>query len=337
MVPIQTKEHLVYFMQCGMLRLSRYDLHFVQNMHLLLVNNSTVTTNQVALFEKIISKYMKQLNKHGITDTKLNQLNWETIITPSDKKFTEAYISIDGEKIIFKSPFNKKFLQKFNTNDFNPFKWIKDCKHYESLYSAEALKFLIKATKDFYPIINYCPVTQKLINNVKQFDALYWEPTLINVNGRYIIAAINNAIFDAINNIELSNTPECLFLLSTLGIKIDEKIINNDPLLKFASEYFAEIDYTDLDDFIFYLKTIKCDSVFTVGLVLLPHYKKNLFDKLKESNIYVDDKVNMLLDQRLKGKINPVVIYMATQNVSKIPSKFKKIIKMTNGSPVNLI
>lgn len=334
MVPIKTKEHLVYFMQCGMLRLSRYDLHFIQNLQNLILTKSSITTNQVALFEKIVKKYSRQLTKHGLTSNKIDQLNWETTIVPSDKKFTEAYISIVEDKIIFKSPFSKKFLEKFNKENYNSFKWIREDKHYLSDFSTEALKHLLQQAKEHYPVINYCPITSTLINTVEQFNAKYWEPTLIHLHGKYIIAAINEPLYNAIKDIELSNDPECLSMLATYGIKIDDSIINGDPLLIFASEYFTVIDYTNADNFIKYLHAIKCDCVFTAGLVLSPQHKKSLIAKIKESNIEVDEKANVLLTERLHGKKNPVVMFMMQRSISNIPALFKKIVRITNGVPI---
>lgn len=334
MAPIKTKDHLVYFMQCGMLRLSRYDLHFIQNLHNLIITKGNVTTNQVALFEKVVEKYSRQLSKHGLIKSKIDQLNWETVIVPSDKKFTEAYISIVEDKIIFKSPFNKKFLESFNRDTYNSFKWIREDKHYISDFSAEALKHLLRRAKEHYSVINYCPITSTLINNVEQFNAKYWEPTLIHLHGKYIIASINEPLNDAVKDIELSNDPECLSMLATYGIKIDDSIINGDPLLKFASEYFTEIDYTNTDIFIKYLHAIKCDCIFTAGLTLPPQYKKILISKIKESNIEVEEKSNILLTERLRGKKNPVVMFMLQRNMSNIPAFFKKIVKITNGLPI---
>lgn len=339
MVPIKTKEHLVYFMQCGMLRLSRYDLHFIQNLQNLILTKNSITTNQVALFEKIVEKYNRQLTKHGLIKSNTDQLSWETEIVNSDKKFTEAYLSLKEDTIYFKSPFSKKFLEKFSKQTYNSFKWVREYKHYEAPYSTHALKFLIELAKDFYPKINYCPTITGLINSVERFNAKYWEPTLIYLNGRYIIVAITEALYNAIIDIELSNNPECLSLLAAHGITIDDSIINNDPLLRFASEYSTVVDYSNVDDFIDYLHAIKCDSVFVAGLVLSHQYKTELINKIKEkaSNIQIDDRSSLLLSERLKGKNNPVVIYMLPKSITNIPGVFKKIIRITNGVPIHII
>lgn len=336
MVPIKTKEHLVYFMQCGMLRLSRYDLHFMQNLHTLVISKKSITTNQVNLFDKVVDKYSRQLQKHGLTKNKIQELIWENEIVTSDSKFTEAYITVKDNKIIFKSPFSKKFLEKFSKNNYNSFKWYRENKHYESEYSTEALKYLITIAKEFYPKINYCEVTEHLINSAEKFNAKYWEPTLIYLNGRYIIVAINEALYNATAGIELSSNPECLSLLAAHGIKIDDSIVDNNPLLKFASEYSTIIDYADADNFINYLHAVKCDSVFVSGLVLSQQYKKDLITKIKEANIQVNEKSNVLLSERLKEKKNPIVLYMMERTLLNVPALFKKIVRITNGLPIHI-
>lgn len=336
MVPIKTKEHLVYFMQCGMLRLSRYDLHFVQNLNVLATSKKTITTNQIVLFDKIVDKYSRQLQKHGLTKTKIEGLVWENEIVPSDSKYTEAYITIKDNTIIFKSPFSKKFLEKFSNHDYNSFKWYRETKQYESEYSTQSLKYLITLAKQFYPKINYCEVTEHLINSVEKFNAKYWEPTLICLNGRYIIAAINEALYNATAEIELSSNPECLSLLAAHGVKVDESIVDNNPLLKFASEYSTIIDYADADNFINYLHAVKCDSVFVSGLVLSQQYKKDLITKIKEANIQVDEKSNILLLERLKEKKNPIILYMMERTLLNVPALFKKIVRITNGLPIHI-
>lgn len=335
MVPIQTKEHLIYFMQCGMMRLSKYDLHFMQNLHMLVTSKSPITTNQVALFEKIVGKYSRQLNKHGLTTDKLSVLTWETTVVPSDKKYTEAYITIENDKIYFRSPFNKKFLEKFNRITFNTFKWVRESKHYESDFSTEALKFIINISKDFYPVINYCTITSELLNTVEKFNARYWQPTLIQHQGRFIIAAINQHLDLCLHDVKLNDDPECLSILSTHGVKVDNAVTKNDPLLEFASSYFVEIDYTNLDNLITYLHAVKCDCVFIAGHGIATQYKRNIINKIKESNIDVDEKVNTLLDEKLKERKNPMVIF-TTSDIFNVAYKFQKVIKMTNSLPINI-
>jgi hypothetical protein len=335
MIPVTTKEHLIYFMQCGVMRLGKYDLRFVQNLHLLTVQNKTITTNQVALVDKLVDKYKRQLHKQGITSDQLASLKWESAIVNSDPQFTEAYVTITNDTITFKSPFNKKFIDNFRKVEHNTFAWIKDNKIYESPYSTEALKTLLTVANAHYPVVNYCPVVSNLLNSVDKYSAKYWNPTLIKCNDIYLIAGINERLDDAIKDMPLSNNPCSLSILASYGVSIDERIIDNDPLLEFASSFISEVDYKDVDNIVQYLLAIKCDSVTIVGQAgMTLHYRKILAEKIKNSGIHLDDDKNgMVLEARLEGKKIPVVISLSS-NLNWPAPNFKKIVRMRNSLPV---
>jgi hypothetical protein len=334
MIPVQTKEHLIYFMQSGMMRLSKYDLRFVQNLQILALEKASLTTNQVALFDKLVDKYRRQLHKHGLTTEQLTILNWDSEVVPSDPKFTEAYVTIDNSNILFRSPFNKKFVDAFNKVPNNPFKWMKERKVYEASYSTHALKLLLSISPEHYPVVNYCPITSGLLNSTEQFNAKYWSPTLVKTNGNYLIAATNVHVDKAINNLPLSADVDCLVNLSIHGIRVDNAIINNDPLLKFASEYETEVDFKDVDQLITYLKAIKCDSVLITGQSsMMVQYRRILTNKLKEAEINLDEKNFLEIGSRINNHVNPVMINLAS-NINVHVDKLKKIIRMKNSTPV---
>lgn len=319
-------------MQCGILRISKYDLRFIQNLHLITVNKNSLTTNQVILFDKLIQKYHRQLTKHGVTKLLLSNLKWETTIVPSDPKYTEAYISVQDNKIIFRSPFNKKFLEKFNKNNFNPFKWIKEQRVYESSFSTQALKYIIEIAKDYYPKINFCKITQVLLDDVSKYDAEIWEPTLVNCNGRHLISGINSKLYESISNIELNSDPEVLASLSSFGIMIDEKIINNDPLLKFASSYINEVDFTNTDLILDHIEKINCNSVFILGYGMSLQYKRVLVEKLKKRNFTIYEKSSVPNDD-VKSKS---VMICFSNEMTIQHNGFLKILIMKNSSPIRI-
>ena len=57
MMKMQTKEHLVYFMQTGMMRLSHYDLHFVQNLNYIILNKNIEINNIFTIYKEKIIKF----------------------------------------------------------------------------------------------------------------------------------------------------------------------------------------------------------------------------------------------------------------------------------------
>jgi len=336
MTPVKTKEQLIYFMQSGYFRLSRHDLQFIRNLNYLVLSNRSLTTNQVDLFEKLIKKYNKQLDKHGINITMLDNLIWETTTVPSLSEFTEAYISISDDKIIFKSPFNKKFLDKFSKISYNSFTWVKDKKRYESFYSTEALKNIVSTANNYFSVVNYCKVVTKLLESIDQYTQTVWTPTLTFTNGNYLISAINEPIYNATLNLQLSDEPGCLATLASYGVEIEPLIVKNDPLLSFASKYIVEVDYTNLEELINYLRAVNCDAIITSGIGLASHYQKSLIKRLRDSNFYLEEhRSSKSLTNVIKNKKNPILIHMSSF-IDSIPSasNFRKIIKLKNSTQI---
>lgn len=335
---IQTKEHLVYFMQSGSLRLGRNDLHFLRNLNYLLVNKTSVTSNQVSLFEKLVKKYNKQLTKHGLTSELLSSLIWETTAIPSTSEYTQAFISIVDNKIIFKSPYNKKFVQAFAKLEFNSFDWVTDRRVYESPYSTQALKNIFYIANKFYPIVNYCPISTDILNLIKEYDAKYWNPTLVYTGGQYLIAGINESLNDAIGNIELSNDPCCISKLASYGILIDDSILNDDPLLEFASKYSVDFDYVNLYDLIKYLHALKCDAVVITGVGLASRYHRDVIVKLKQSGFHVEEiKFNKKNPSKaLNGYSNRMMITLSSFSLDcyYVDINFTKVIKLKNSMQI---
>ena len=63
MVELNYKEHLVYYM-VNNLRLSRYDIRFLQNLEKISIVKKIITSNQTELVDKLIEKYERQFVKN---------------------------------------------------------------------------------------------------------------------------------------------------------------------------------------------------------------------------------------------------------------------------------
>jgi hydrogenase maturation factor HypE len=178
-------------------------------------------------------------------------------------------------------------------------------------------------------------VTKNLLNTVNQYEALYWDPTLIPFNDRYIIAASNSFLDEAIKDVELSKDIKCISQLAEYGIKIDPSIIANIGKLKFASEYESTIDFVDFDLVGQWLKELECDAVYYAGTA-------------NKRFMYITETIDRILSN-LKIKLK---LYSANSEVSKSKSvllllasnsptmyythQFKKIIKMKNSTPITI-
>jgi len=337
MIKVTTKEELLYFMQCGMMRLSMNDLRFVHNMHMIsCIRDKALTSNQVKLFNLLTKKYKKQLDKHKITQGMIEHMPWATKIISSTPEFTNAQITIENNHIYFRAPFNKHFLVGLRKDNLvNTFVWNKDLKRYESPFSTHALKVIVSVSQEHYKAITHCEVTNNLLNTVKQYDASYWEPTLVPFNDRYIIAASNSFLDEAIKDIELSNDIKCLSQLTELGVKIDNKIINGNEKLKFASEYEPTIDFINFDLVGQWLQELECDTVYYAGTANKNFmYITETIDRILR-NLNIQLRLYSANSERSKSK--SVLLILSSNSPTMLYNyQFRKIIRMKNSTPITI-
>jgi len=339
MIELSTREHLLYFMQSGLIRLSKYDLKFIQNLYSICISQNKITSNQVALFEKLIIKYERQLDKQKITKKIVNDLIWKTSIVDSDPKFTEAFISIVYGIVQFRSPFNKKFVEGFRKIPFNNFVWLKDKKQYECPFSSTALRIIVDASHEYYPVVNYCPVTKTLLKNlVDEFGTTtIWSPTFQYVNGMYFVTGCNPYLAEAIKDIELSPDPKTISELISYGVNIDKSVVKDNPTLEFSSNYYPQVDITDLDFLVECLDAIGCDGVFmSCKLGGIHKYRHQIKEKLNSAGIFLDEDAGTLISDRLKKYSKPVLLSFILKNDPMALSSFIKVIKITNSNPITI-
>lgn len=331
MIELTTKEHLIYFLQSGSFRLNKTDLKFVQNLLDYTVNKKPITTNQVSLFDHIVKKYNRQLKKYNITNELANSLPWASVIVSSDIIHTTAQLSIADNKIFFKAPFNKSFISDHRKISMSPFVWVKEQKHYASEYSTRALKIITRLAIRHYEVVNFCPTATILLNKIQEYDnAKHWKPTLVNVNGIYLISAINESLAEAIKDIPLNNNPKTLATLADYGVEIDDSIINGNVVLEIASKKYCEVNINDIDLVINALIAIECDVVVRSGELFFKEIKNEFFKKLMPSIPSLTIANNDILN---KYKY-PVAIQFASAIFTSITPK--KTIKIINTNPIKI-
>lgn len=345
MIKLQSKEHLVYFMQSGMMKLSNYDLHFIQNLQHTIHQKHTITTNQLALLDKLIEKYKRQFSKQRLSLDFLQKLNWSNVkVIDSAPEYTEAFIRIENGSIFLKCPFNKKFIADLRSVNINPFKWNPTEKYYVTEYSTLALKILHSKVPKYYSKINYCPIVTELLNSASQYQhATVWSPTLVSTNGRLIIGATNSYLDDAIKDITLNLELETLSTLGQYGISIASELLTDD-VSRFASSKYYETDVQDLSTVIDWLHQLKCDCVFFSGLsnsaiatslydklnrLAIDHYK--LSDTLFTKNKEVLNKYKYIVGINFSSVIKNSWPF---ESFSKLA--LKKIIKVNNSYPITI-
>ena len=228
MIELNNKEQLIYFMITN-LRLSRYDSRFLQNLEKIILVKKVVTSNQVSLVEKLIEKYERQLAKHDMFIDNLLKLIWTTLVIKTTDEYTSAHIGMLDDNLILKTPYNKAFITAFRSLNQSGYVWDNVNKYYIADLSTHSLKLAINMTSKFFTEVRYSDRIQQLLKQVSYYkDVKYWTPTLVYVNGNYMIACSNPSLDEAIRHITLSTELSTLAELVRYGIEIDNNILLTD-------------------------------------------------------------------------------------------------------------
>jgi len=338
MVELKTAEHIAHFMM-GHISLSRFDKKFVESLQSL----KQVTTNQVELFYRIIYKYRRQLCKHELDADVLIHLPWTMKVVESAPQYTDGHISIEDNKIIFKCPYSKNFIDTFRKEDTNTFVWDKERKQYSTEYSTHSLKLLIYSANKFFKNVHYCDVVTGLLDTIKQYkDVKYWQPTLTSINGNLYIVATTEQLDEALGDMVLDTTPPTLSKLVYHGVHIDESICDvDDERQKFISNRVYEMEIIDALNIVPWLVEIGCDYVVFTGNKLLPEVRKNLREKILNANIKIDLESRWIYNSKEQESNNynfPVVIRFRTSRDFSYdePIKAGKIVQLVNSQPIDI-
>ena len=245
------KEHIIYWMLSNNnVRLSHYDYSFFTSMMTLFHERKDITENQSSLVTRLLTKYQHQLSVAGLKQKELHALDWQSTIIPSLPEFTSARVKYLKEEnlLTIKVPFKKDFINTFRGDSMPYWEWNKEKKRYEATPSTTALKLAYKILPRYFDTIYYGEV-KELIDELEKIgiDNTIWNPTLVESNGEYSIAASNDTLDDLLKDTPLNTEPKTLCMLAQLGIAIDEEIIGNDPKMKFCSEYVTQVDIASAD------------------------------------------------------------------------------------------
>jgi hypothetical protein len=330
MVELKTAEHVVHFMMKD-INLSRFDKRFVESLQVL----NQITTNQVELFYKIVFKYRRQFLKHELDVDKLIYLPWNKKVIESSIQYTAGHVSIENDKIFFKCPYNKNFIQAFRNQPSNTFVWDKESRQYESNYGAYQLRLLATIIPKFFKEIHYCNVTQSILEKVKEYETVkYWQPTLLTVNGNLMIVATNGYLDEALGDMVLNTDSKTIATLVYHGVTIDPSVYDaTDNKQVFMANMFVDVELDSTSNIVPWLKEINCDAVFLFKFGhMYIECVKNILDKLVKAKIDV-----ILEDTIIKRKYNfPVILRFKTIRDTIEISKVGKNIKIVDSTPVEV-
>jgi hypothetical protein len=336
MVELNNKEHLVYYMVSN-LRLSRYDIRFLQNLEKIIVDKKRITSNQVGLVEKLIEKYERQFIKNQLFISELLKLPWKTLVVETTEEYTSAHIGILDDNIILKTPYNKLFIASFRSLSQSSFIWDNENKYYIADLSTFSLKLAINVATKFFTEVRYSDTVRKLLDQLEYYkDVKYWEPTLVNSNGNYIIACSNSGLDNSIQHIKLNTELTTLAELVRYGIHIDESILLTDEE-RFAGSYNPKVELTNICDIVPWLKNIKCDyvTVSGVGLSTSVKFKNDLKQALELAGIRYNDSGRMMIhDNTSKYKFPVLIKFKLISDTDH--ANTAKVINVVNSQPVNL-
>jgi hypothetical protein len=332
MVELKSIEQLLYFMK-GHIHLSRYDEKFIDNITTL----TTVTTNQVVLFHRLVLKYRRQFTKHELFVEKLIDLPWNVKVVESSAQYTDGHITITEDMIHFKCPFNRNFIDEFRKIPLNSFVWNKQNRQYESPYSIYSFKNLLTVAKNFFPVIHNCETAQRMLDEISTYENVrYWNPTLVKRNDNLYILATNQALEEALGDIILTEDIETFIKLSTHGVTIGTEFYENNPKLKFMAEAVTTVEISDMDNLILWLEEMNCDMVYLSGSSSSINLSKiKLSSCLQESNMPHVDSRNSTVDSK-KYKCPVLIKFKKNAEVIYDPTKVVKIIYLVNSNPIDI-
>ena len=273
------KEQLLYFFLNGKVSLSQYDYKFMANLQTMIQNKSRVTSNQATLFDTLISKYKKQLTKNGFDKDILKSLPWKTEIVESTPEYTGAMVSLYGDDLVIKVPFNKPFISAFRQVKNNHYEWDKDSKVYRTPFNTAALKIANTELGKYFPTVRFDDNLNKLFNDISVYEAEIYNPTLHVINGKPTIIAINSILGNLTQDMELKIDSITLYKLSMMGINIDPSVYQSDPKLEFASKRVYEIEMDQVEIVISWMKNLGCNNVI-VGRGLRTHISQDALYEL---------------------------------------------------------
>lgn len=324
------KDQLARYMISGHVHLSKKDYGFFNNVITQVQSNRQITSNQNNLFDKLLNKYKRQINKLNYDVENLISLEWKLGIVESKKEFLEARISIIDDEVIIKCPFNTQFVQKFRQLEINPFEWDSISKSYKGKLSTYSLKTAYSYLNKYYKDVVYCEHVKELLDQIENYSFVkFWQPTLVKIYNNFYIFAINESLADAISHLEINDDPKTLFSLSMYGITIDSSVINDDPLKNFASTRRFTFDLDNLDFIIKMLKSLEVDHVFTSRDVV---YNKNISNEMRMKLL----EQNITCSPKNADNIFERSILFTTSSVESFGKKVAKIVHITNSRPIKI-
>lgn len=334
---MQYKEDLLNKFLTGNLSLSQIDYRFFNNLQIAINKGTGITTNQASLFDKLINKYSRQLRKNDIDIDKSLQLSWNTKILPSEREFTSARITVENnDTLVLKVPFNNKFIRAVNQNP-NSMKYNKERRAYTATFTTRNLKNMLDMVNKHFTSLQLSDEISNILADLKQYEALFYDPTLVEINGRLVIVAVNQALGKHLENITIEKTSECLEKLLDYGIIIDKSVWGDDEKLKFAGSRVYELNNSNLNKVVEYLTDLKYDGYVIPRSSDRLKISSSLVNQIEASN---PNLVSFNATWEKATDSTKLVIFLHNERIAQSfidqSNAFKKIIIMKDSTKVDI-
>lgn len=341
-------EELCNFM-LNELKLSRVDNKFLENLVQRVLQQNTITSNQNLLFKKIIVKYRKQFTKKKLNSFELQSLEWSCQVIESSPVYTEAYISIENNKINFRAPYKKEFISAYRKFPMYSFQWSRDKKLYESEFGLSNLKQIYDLAKHFYNQVNLCPIVTSLLNQLKIYEsAKIWGPSLVLSNNKLLIAAANENLINAIADIDLNLELKNISKLVCYGINVEQTVKDrlltcghSEEKIEFVINTSPTVDLENIEKILDWLIELEVDLIIETNSEwrYINNDQTNLRQRIVDKGLNIH---NVTMDshksEEKKSYKNPVIFkFRSYLDNYYYPINALKIIRFVNSQPIELI
>ena len=330
-------------------RMGTYDKKFMLNLQTSKVlMRQSITTNQAALFKKVVKKYHKQLAQCNFDVNELAELPWTLAVIPSISEFTQAHLKVEDGKLIVYTPYKAEFVKDFRSA--NLMVWNREEKKYTSDFGLRTLRLVFDIICKHYNEINVCKEIQQILDELKPYDSSsYWTPVLVkSKTGKFYIAASNQTLDDALDKLNLEIKYYNLSKLAELGIDIPiENVIDFDKsldenLLRSAISHEINWDENEFHTLGNFLKEIKISNIIVVNGYL--GNTKDYFEDLENfgipykffSGVREASQIIKTLNS-MQNKNIALIRFGKFGTANNLGKKFvSKIINITDTTPISL-
>lgn len=330
-------------------RMGTYDKKFMLNLQTSKVlMRQPITTNQAALFKKVVKKYHKQLAQNNFDVTELAELPWTLKVIESTSEFTQAHLKIIDDKLIVYTPYKAEFVKDFRTA--NLMIWDRNERKYISNYGLRTLKLVFDIVCRHYSEINVCSEIQKILDELKPYEnSAYWTPTLVkSKTGISYIAASNQALDDAMDTLDVKFECYNLSKMAELGIEIPQEHMLefedsvSKKFLTCAMSHQINWDESDFENLGKFLREINIDRIIVINGYSTNN--KDYADELFKINIPykffsgIRDTVKIVQAiNSMKNKNVAILRFGKFGTAHNIGKKFvSKIVNIIDNTPVAL-